>query len=263
MQTGVPAWDLLLEPLPGLVLVVTRVAGLLIFLPLLSSSLLPVRFKVLISIAMGMTVYPLVDTGVGVPLTMNLYEIAPLALRELTIGVIIGFVTAIPIMTAQHAGSIMGRQMGLGIAQVFNPAIDIQGDNVGQALFFAAMASYLMSGGFDIAYSTLLDTFGRVPIGGFSFDQTPIDLIVGVIASGYDVAIRVALPVIAILIVETLVVGFIMKTIPTLNIMIFGFPIKIIGGLTVTIAAFVIMLETILGELDEVLAALQDWASLI
>lgn len=249
-----------MEPLPALVLVVTRFTGLLVFVPMLSSALIPVRLKVLLSLALAVAVFPLVERGAGVPTHLDLFEMAPAMLSELAIGVTIGMVAAVPLMTAQIAGTIMGQQMGLGLAAVFNPAIQIEGDNIGQALFFAAMASFLASGGFDIVYSVLVDTFASVPLGGYDLGRTPLDLIVGVIGAGFEVSIRVAMPVVVILIIESMIVGFIMRTIPSLNIMSFGFPIKILGGLLVTIAAFVIMLEAIMGELDQALVQITDWA---
>lgn len=240
-------------------LIATRFTGLLVFMPMLSSALLPVRLKILLSLSLAVAAYPIVIENGGIPQHFDTYTIVPTLLSELAIGVTIGFVAAIPIMTAQIAGTIMGQQMGLGLASVFNPTVEIQGDNIGQALFFAAMASFLVSGGFEIIYSVLIGTFVNVPIGGYALTQTPLDMIVGVIAAGFEVSVRIAMPVVVILIIESIIVGFIMRTIPSLNIMTFGFPIKILGGLFVTISAFVLMEETILTELTDVIIRASQW----
>jgi len=251
--------DRLLEPLPVFVLVLTRIGGLLMFLPLVSSRLVPVKFKVLMSMMLALIVFPTVRVPPGAELRVDLLDLAPLMASEMLIGVSIGIVAAIPLMTAQVAGTVMGQQMGLGLAQVFNPAVDIQGDNIGQSLFFAAMAGFLVSGGLEALYVVLLQTFDHVPLGGFDFRRTPLDLLVGVVSSGFQVSLRVALPVVVILILESIIVGFIMRTIPTINIMVFGFPIKILAGLFIAITAFVVMVGVILEEIGVTIFALQDW----
>ncbi len=254
-----PPVNELLEPLPAFLLVLTRIAGLLMFLPLVSSRMVPAKFKVLMSVMFAAMVFPNVPLPEA-ELRFDILDLGPLLASEMLVGISVGVVATVPLMTAQVAGTIMGQQMGLGLAQIFNPAVDIQGDNIGQSLFFAAMAGFLVSGGLEALYIVLLTTFENVPLAGFGFRQTPLDLLLGVVASGFDVALRVALPVVVILVVESIIVGFIMRTIPTINIMVFGFPIKILAGLFITITAFVVMVDVILKEIGLTIYALQDWA---
>jgi flagellar biosynthesis protein FliR len=179
---------------------------------------------------------------------------------ELAIGAVIGIVAAIPLMTAQMAGLVMGQQMGLGLASVFNPSIEIEGDNIGQMLFFVAISGFLMAGGLEVLFGALVSTFARVPLGGFVFTEAPLELLVGVLTSGFEIALRVAMPVLVILFMENLAMGFIMKTVPSLNIMTFGFPIKIIGGLIIVIASLVVMIEVLMSQIVIDLELIQEWA---
>lgn len=255
-----PVFDAILPHLPGFVLVLTRLTGLFLLMPMLSGATVPRRVVALFALAMALVVYPTIDHASSVPASMDMYALAPMMASELAIGGIMGIVAAIPLMTAQMAGLIMGQQMGLGLASVFNPAIEIEGDNIGQMLFYVATSGFLIAGGLEVLFGSLVSTFARVPLGGFVFTEAPLELLVGVLASGFEVALRVAMPVLVILFMENLAMGFLMKTVPSLNIMTFGFPVKIIGGLIIVIASLVVMMEVLTAQISLDMERVQAWA---
>ncbi len=68
------------------------------------------------------------------------------------------------------------------------------------------------------------------------------------------------MPILVILFMENIATGFIMKTIPALNIMAFGFPIKILAGLAVIIGALTLMSETLVDAMSLDLESIREWA---
>ncbi len=253
-------YESILPHLPGFLLVLTRFTGLFLFTPLLTPTLIPRQVLVLFAAAMALAVYPTIDHSASLPERLDLFSLAPMMASEILIGAAIGLIASIPLITAQLAGLIMGQQMGLGLATVFNPAVNIEGDNLGQLLFTIAVAAFLVSGGLESLFSTLVSTFASVPLGGFPLSSAPLPLLVDVLASGFEVALRVAMPILVILFMENIATGFIMKTIPALNIMAFGFPIKILAGLAVIIGALTIMAETFVAAMSLDLESIQEWA---
>jgi len=187
-------WQIAAEMLPGFVLVLARLTGLFIFAPLLSSPIVPRQLKVLLAVGMAAAIFPMLYASQTLPTRIDLYELVPLMAGELMIGLSIGVLASIPLMSAQLAGIIMGQQMGLGLASVYNPSIDFEGDSLGQILFFVALASYLAAGGLEVVYSTMLTTFERVPIGGFGIANAPLDVLTSIVSSGFDVAVRMSMP---------------------------------------------------------------------
>jgi len=248
----------ILEHAPPFVLVLTRLSGLLIWVPLLSAAMVPTQVKAFLSLALAAAVYPTVAPAV-VPLRLDLYELAPLMASELLIGASIGLLATVPLVTAQLAGLIMGQQMGLGLAQVFNPTVDIEGDNLGQILFFASMSAFLVCGGLDALYSALVHTFSTVPLGGFAMDRAPLDLLVSLVAAGFAVALRVSMPVLLILALENVAIGFISKSVPSLNIMVFGFPIRVMLGLLIVVLGVGAMLGAIMAGITDDIERLETW----
>ncbi len=253
-----PIVDAVMPYVVPFALVLARLSGLFIFTPGVSGPLIPVPIKALIVIAMTLAVFPAIGAApVG---DVTLVTLAPMMLGELIIGSAIGLIIAIPIMSVQMAGLIVGQQMGLGLGVVFNPALDSDGDIVGQILFFLALAVFLTLGGLEIAHAAVLHTFDRVPLGAFAMGRAPLDLLVGVVGSGMGLAFRVAAPVLVILMLETLATGVLMKTVPQLNVLTFGFPIKIVAATVVLIGALPFIDQAFREELLGAVGAVLNWA---
>ena len=254
------ALEPLLTHVPGFVLVFSRLAGLFIFAPVVSGTIIPKSVKILLTLTLAFVVYPTLDHARVVPIGLSLGDLPAMMATEVLVGLSIGIVATIPLTTVQLAGKLIGQQMGLAVGELFNPTIEIAADNVGQLLYYVALGTFLMAGGMDVMYRALVSTFDTVALGGLSSDAVPLDLLVGVVQSGFAVAIRIAMPVLAIIFLENVVVGFIMKTVPALNILSFGFPVRILVGVFILLSSLVVIGQVIGEDVAANLVILEDWA---
>jgi len=250
--------DFILPHVGPFALVLARIGGIFLFAPALASPIIPTRVKALLVIALAFVVYPSVGAQ-PVAGQVDLISLAPLMLGETLIGLAIGLVIAIPVMSVQMGGLLIGQQMGLGLGTVYNPAIDADGDVIGQVLFYLALAIFMSIGGMELLHGALMRTFEYVPLGAFAAGDAPLDLLTGVVASGYALAIRVAAPVLCIIMLETISTGVLMKTVPQLNVLTFGFPIKIIAASTMLIAALPFIDQAVRGETMQVIDHVFLW----
>lgn len=257
-----PSLDAILPQVVMFVLTLSRIGGVFLFAPALGSPIVPTRVRALLAVALTVVVFPTVaTTPAPIIAHIDLISLAPMILGETIIGLAIGLVVAIPVMSVQMGGLIAGQQMGLGLGTVYNPAIDSNGDILGQILFYMALAIFMGAGGLDLMNTALVRTFDSVPLGAFAAGQAPLDLLTGVIASGYGLAIRVAAPVLAIIMLETISTGVLMKTVPQLNVLTFGFPIKILAALTALIAALPFIERAVSEETLSVLNRVFLWVN--
>lgn len=242
-------------------LVIFRIGGLTIFGPVLGSNVIPLRIKIFLSFLIGIAVYPVLSTTtlIGVPLELELFQLVPLVAMELLIGMIIGYVASLPLTGMQTGGLLMGQQMGLGFARFYNPAVGDEADVLGQILFFMALAMFLVIGGHEIMLLAVLKSFEYVPLGGFAPDLALIDLLVGLLLSSFELGIRVALPLLGIVLVESVAMGFIAKTVPQLNILSLGFPIRILAGFAIVAAGLSIMSDVLMDEFNNMFSQLFMW----
>jgi flagellar biosynthetic protein FliR len=239
-------------------LVLTRITGIFLFTPLLTSSSIPLSFKTLLAFTFSVAIYPFVPPT-AIPTELTLVDLVPLMFTELFIGIILGLIMGIPMMAIQMGGYMMGYQMGLALAESFNPELDTNSSVVGQLLFYLSIFIYIGIGGFEIVFVILADSFHTIGSGTFAIADTPLNLLLDVINSGFELALRVASPILGVITMLLVAMGFIMKTMPQINIMSIGFSIQIITGLTV-LMLIIGIIGTVAGdEVIHVLNLVLEW----
>jgi flagellar biosynthetic protein FliR len=102
-------------------------------------------------------------------------------------------------------------------------------------------------------------TFKSVPVGAFAIDRVPLDAVVGVVASGVELAMRVAAPVLSIVFLLMIALGFVMKTMPQINVMSVGFTVKILFGIAMLAASLAAMQQAGAEEIERVLRLVVEW----
>jgi flagellar biosynthetic protein FliR len=249
----------ILEHIPPAMLVIFRIGGLMLYGPVFGSPVIPGRIKVFLAFLTGLAIYPLLGREVGDGLELSLWGLGPLIGLELLIGVIVGYVASLPMVAVQTGGLVMGQQMGLGFAQFYNPGIDDEADVVGQLLFFMALAGFLAAGGHESMMLAVMRSFDYIPLGTFSVDLDVISLMLGLLGATFELALRVAAPVLALVFLQSTAMGFMAKTVPQLNILSLGFPIRILVGMGVVMAAAVVINDVAMVGVDLVLDSLFEW----
>ncbi|HYE02595.1 MAG TPA: flagellar biosynthetic protein FliR [Phycisphaerales bacterium] len=258
-----PSLDQHIEPF---LLVLARLGGLFIFAPMLGSTAVPVRARALLALALAAALYPLVrvagtPAGSTLPATPGLAALGLVMGFEVLIGLAVGLLAAIPIYAVQLGGHLMGQQIGLGLAGVYNPALETESDALGELMLYLAIAAFIALGGLENLFFALARTFEGLPPGAAAGLAPPLDLALALLSSGFELALRVAAPVLGILMLETIATGFLMKTIPQINILSIGFAIKIVLGLAALIAGLAVVREAAGEELLAAGRELLSWAS--
>lgn len=225
-----PSLEPILPHVLPLMMVVVRLTGLFIFTPLLSSANVPFQFRALLAFMFALAIYPFVPP-IDASAVVSPAELIPLLFAELLIGVAIGLIAALPLLAVQMGGYVMGYQIGLALAESFNPELQTNGSVVGDLLFYLAIFIFIAIGGMDILFATLAHSFTTAPIGMFAAGDVPLDLMLAVLSSGFELAMRIAAPVMVVVSMLMVAMGFVMKTMPQINIMSIGFAAKIVAGL--------------------------------
>lgn len=257
----------LLEHVGPFLMVVFRISGLFVFAPILSSTSIPAQARVLLALAMSVALYPSVPleaisaSGAG-GLRLDLFSLIPAVLGETLIGAAIGLIASIPMYFVQMAGVIMGQQTGMSLGGLFNPALDIETDAISQLLMSIALAAFVAAGGLEVSFLALARSFEHVAIGGASWGGAsiaPVAMLVGLISSGFELALRVAAPVVCILLVETIASAYLMRTIPQINIMSIGYGVKVVLALVVMAGAVMSFHPVIYDDIADAIGACRVW----
>lgn len=240
-------------------LVFNRVLGVFMFTPLLASGVVPARFRALLGAAFAVAIYAFVPAPFREMPDATIGEHAVMMFAELLIGACIGFVAGLPMIAMEMAGNLMGHQMALSLAESYNPELDANLNSIGSMLFFMGISTFVMMGGPETVLMILADTFDAIPLGGMGADNAPVDLILAVLTTGTEIALRVAAPTIGVILASMVAMGFIMKSMPQINVLSVGFAVYIISGLCVLLFALFAINDTLTGFLVRTLDDLREW----
>mgnify|MGYP002623540248 CR=1 FL=1 len=232
--------DPILNHVPAWLMVLFRITGIFVIAPVLGSRTIPPRIKILFAVVLSFCIYPMLlnpgrasagYVGHVVEHGMSLWSMGGAVAMELLLGIVIGYGASLPIIAMQTAGHIVDQQMGMGIGGIFNPELEDDATVSSQFFFILAMMIFMIIGGHRILLATVIGSYDNVPLGGFRVDGHVLDMIVGMLAAMFDLAIRIAAPLLCIVFLETIAMGFIARTVPQMNILSIGFPLRIMIGI--------------------------------
>lgn len=252
----------ILGHVPAFALVLFRITGLFIWAPMFGGKAVPRRVKALLAFALALCVYPmLLDPtqnsaqmlGPFVGAELNLWMLAPAAAMELLIGLVMGYGVSLPLIGAQIGGKMIDQQIGLGLAGLYNPELEAQGGIVGQFYFILGITAFLLLGGHVMLLMGLVGSFNHIAPGGMIVGQPLIELVIKLLTMTYEMAFRLAAPLLCLVFLETIALGFIARTVPQMNILSIGFPLRILLGVLLMIAATVPQAKVIIDGLQQAL----------
>jgi flagellar biosynthetic protein FliR len=167
------------------------------------------------------------------PLPATLVEYAWLALVEFGMGIALGLGVMTIVSGLQMAGSLIDAQIGVSLGSVFNPEFENDASLSGELLHQLGLVIFLIVGGHHLIISALMDTFQALPVGYAWVAPPAIDLLSGLVQQSLVLAVQISAPVMATMAVVGLAMGFLGHTIPQLNVLVMGFPVRTLVGLIV------------------------------
>ncbi|NLM96241.1 MAG: flagellar type III secretion system protein FliR [Halanaerobiaceae bacterium] len=212
-------------------LVFIRFMGLFLLTPVFSSRVVPVRVRVGLAFLMALVSAPLISNTPVLP--ANELGIFIGVLRELLVGIIIGFITLLTFAVIQLAGRFVDMRMGFAIVNVADPIHGTTLPLMGQYKNILATLIFLSINGHHILIRAVHDSFLIVPPGSIVLTNRALSLIIRKSSDLFLLAFKVALPVIATLFIVDLILGFMARTMPQLHVFVVGLPIKITLGLVI------------------------------
>jgi len=215
-------------------LVLTRISGLLMATPVMGAKEAPMMVRALVSLALAVLIMPS-QWFVTLPYPQGVLIYVVIIAAELSIGLVLGMGITIMIGGMQTAGDMMSRVGGLSLAEVFDPTTSANVPLFSQLLGLLSAAVFVLIGGHRMLMGGLLDTFRVIPPGGCvaaflgpagstpEYLKSLVELFTTLVMQSFHVGIRAGAPVVAAVLLATLVLGLISRTLPQLNVMVVGF----------------------------------------
>ncbi len=170
----------------------------------------------------------------------TILDYARVAIYELALGFSLGLGVFTILTGLLLAGDLIDQQTGLALGQIADPSLNITGSVTGQFLFQFAMTVLLVmqpTGYHLMMLSALVSTFQSLPLGE-AFVSTPvIDLLRDLVHQSLILGVQVAAPLLATMSLVALTMGFLGHSVPQINVLVVGFPIRASVSLLVLAAS--------------------------
>jgi flagellar biosynthetic protein FliR len=218
-----------------------RVLALISVAPLLSHRAVPVRMKIALALSITVLLVPQVQSP---PITDVLT--APglmLLINNVLIGVVIGFAVRLVFAALELAGELIGLQMGLSFAGFFNPSTGQQQNAVASFMSLLALLMFIAIDGHLMLIHALAESFRLYPVSVGMDLPMGFDRLLRLGSDMFAIALTIALPFLAVMLLTNVVLGVLARVAPQINIFAVGFPMTILVGL-VTLFLLLPYIET-------------------
>lgn len=195
----------------------------------------------------------------GVPSTV--FDLAWLAGTELVIGMLLGFGVLVVLAGLQLAGETFDQQAGTALSEIFNPALGTSSTPTGQLMFLMGTTVLLVMLPFDghlMMLMSLLKTFEAIPVGLAWIDVSTLEVLRHLISQSLVIAIQIAAPLLASMALLSVAMGFLGFTVPQINVLVLGFPIRAMLCTVILLVTFSGASELIVDLFPKVLDQITD-----
>ncbi|MBP2675158.1 MAG: flagellar biosynthetic protein FliR [Deltaproteobacteria bacterium] len=224
-----PGADILSGYFPRFLLILLRSSVFLAFLPILGSKTLPATFRIGLAVAIAALLTPVVDLRPGEN------DAAILVLREVVLGMVLGLAVRFVFFGIEIAGQMISDSMGLSIATVFNPEMG-QSTEIARLLAILATLLFLVTDVHHDLIALFVRSYDLVPVGTGDVRALVGE---GIALTGkvFVLAIKLGAPVVVGMVTLNLLLGFVTKATPQINIFFISFPLYILLGFLILMLA--------------------------
>ncbi len=205
-----------------------RILALFSTAPILSDKSVNSRVRIGLALCISMLITPLLGSS-GIPL-FSLPGVLTLC-RQLMLGMALGWGMTLVFAAIRLAGEVIGLQMGLSFASFYDQASHSSVSVLARILYSLALLLFLSIDGHLVLLRLLTETFISLPVGNehhqISFFTGLCDM-AGLIFSS---ALRLALPVILLLLTMNMTLGLLNRMSPQLSVFVIGFPLTLTLGI--------------------------------
>jgi len=228
----VPIWD----RIPTFILTFLRIGALLFSMPALGAKSIPVPAKVGLACALSWSILPLLPVAPA-GLSLDLVRWGGCAIREVLIGLCLGWIVHLVLSAVPLAGQLVGYQMGFGIANVVDPLGQQQMSVIATFFNLTMLWLFLALNGHHLVVAAIFKSFEWVPPGTGLLHEGLGELGVEGGRQLFRSALLLAAPIMLILFFVKVALGLVARTVPQMNVFIAALPLQIGVGLVIMGAA--------------------------
>jgi len=210
-------------------LVLVRTAGVVMVAPMFGAASVPVMIKAAFALMLSLMLSPLVAGEA--PALAGVAAYVVVVIRELIVGLAMGFTAMLAFGTFQVAGEFVGRQMGFAMGEMVDPLYEEQTSIFSTFHHTLAMLLFLAINGHHWFLQALCGSFRSIPLGGCGLPASVTGGMVQRFVEVFVGGLKMSAPAVCVLLLVTVGLGLLARAAPLLNMLMISISVRIAVGL--------------------------------
>ena len=212
-----------------------RVLPAVIYVPFLGGEHVPAYIKIGFALILSVFIF-IASPNTFLLDNSDILLLTGLSIKELFIGFTIGYLVMLFFRAFMMAGILTDHVRGYTTAEIHLPHLKEKTSPLGQLYFLLSIVIFLSLNGHHLYINSFIQSFQSIPV---TFIPTAESLNLSLIivykqsASIFLTALSLTVPVIIVIILVDLALGFIGRSAPQINLFFLGLPLKSIVGILI------------------------------
>ena len=189
----------------------------------------PPRVKIGLTVILALGLMP----SVVVPPAVDVSVLAAFIAREVVIGLALALAVRALVGGVELAGHLSGQQMGLTYASTIDPSSGARHTVVTTLFNMLAVLTLFAIDGHHTILRALAASYNGLPIGNGGVSDSLLTSVRDTFALVFVTGVRLSAPIVVVLLIVEVVIGFVSRVTPALSFMVIGYPVRMIVGLFV------------------------------
>lgn len=238
----------------ALTLVFIRISSFFIVVKVFFPKGTPNTLKLVISMVFSFSMLASIDFS-NIENINNTMILILYVLAEISTGAILGLITNVIFEVIIMAGSLIDINIGFGMVNMYDPNSQMNTSITGNLLHYIALSTFFIIDGHHMIIKSFLQGFALVPLGETIISNEKMMVLIEIITKFFAIGLKIAIPIVLIIILTDLCMGLVSRAVPQINVMILGMPVKVIIGVitvAVTLPLFIKIFVSSFSQLPEV-----------
>lgn len=227
--------DILIADFIIVLFIFLRIAAMIFAAPIFAHNSIPILAKIFLALVIAYITFLTIDKS-KINVDLNLITLIIYSIREIITGLIMGYVMNFIFWGVSYAGTYIGFDMGLMLAEVLNPMEEIQNNIIGEVFYYSAILIFILINGHHYVISGVVASFEVIPLGKYVINASVYQLLLKYSFVVFTIAVKIASPIIVSFFLIHLAESIIARIIPNIQIIFVTQPLKSGLGILLIIA---------------------------
>jgi flagellar biosynthetic protein FliR len=234
--------------------VFARVGAMVMLLPGLGESNIPVRIKLAIALLLTLIIVPLHRADYHVNMDA-LSALLVMFVYEILIGIVLGATARVALAALQVAGAVIAQQLGLGFVTSVDPTQGQQGVVIGNFLTMLGITMLFATDSHHLIIAALNDSYSIFSPGEVMPSGDVAALATRAFAAAFKIGMQLSAPFLVFGLVFNIGLGVLARLMPQMQVYFVGVPLSILAGFLI----FAVVLTAMMGSfLDYFIGVMHD-----